>query len=245
MIPKIIHFCWLSNDPFPKKIARCIKSWEKHLVGYELKLWDYNSFPRGKSKWVDQAFDNKKYAFAADYIRAFALYTEGGIYLDTDVELLKNFDNFLHLPYFLGQENDSGLVEAAVMGSEKGNPVFKELLDYYDIHDFKRADGSLDTQTLPTRLYKILSNKGKLCIIHSIAGFDNLSNEIYLFTPEYFSPIHLINMKIEKSDNTVAIHHFAGTWKSPWHQYKKKIQQLIGPAFTTCIQRIKHLIVKH
>ena len=85
MIPKIIHYCWLSNDPYPAKIQHCINSWKKKLPGYEIKLWNLQNFPLEKSEWVKQAFEAKKYAFAADYIRCYALYTYGGIYLDSDV----------------------------------------------------------------------------------------------------------------------------------------------------------------
>lgn len=244
MIPKIIHFCWLSADPYPKKIAQCLKSWEKHLNGYEIRLWDYNRFPRGKSEWVDQAFDNKKYAFAADYIRAYALYHEGGIYLDSDVELIKNFDTFLHLPYIFGQECDSGLIEAAVMGTEKGNPVFKTLLDYYDTHTFMKKDQTFDILPLPARLNNILKQHGEIAVIDDVKSFSKDKQTVFLFTPDFFSPIHIINMRLEKTHNTVAIHHFAGSWKSPWSQLKKRIQRIIGPSLTNTVQNIKRYIIR-
>lgn len=241
MIPKIIHFCWLSNDPYPKKIADCIETWKHHLSDYEIKLWDYTRFPRGKSQWVDQAFDNKKFAFAADYIRAYALYYEGGIYLDSDVEVLKNFDEFLSIPYIFGQESDSGLIEAAVMGAEKGNPVFKTLLDYYDSKPFVTKDGTFDILPLPARLNAILQKQAKLEVIDSVESFKNNDKTICLFAPEFFSPIHIINMRLEKTDKTVSIHHFAGSWKSPWNQFKKRVQRIIGPVPTLIVQRIKHI----
>ena len=95
MIPKIIHLCWFSNDAYPKVISKCLATWDKYLKGYEIMLWNFDRFPKGKSKWVDEAFENKKYAFAADYIRAYALYNYGGIYLDSDVEVLKNLKPLL------------------------------------------------------------------------------------------------------------------------------------------------------
>lgn len=243
MIPKIIHFCWLSNDPYPKKIADCIKTWNQYLSGYEIRLWDYKRFPRGKSQWVDQAFDNKKFAFAADYIRAYALYHDGGIYLDSDVEVLKNFDEFLHLPYIFGQESDSGLIEAAVMGAEKGNPIFKTLLDYYDTHPFVLEDGSFDILPLPARLNAILRRHADLEIIGDVSEFKNDKETICLFKPEFFSPIHIINMRLEMTDKTVSIHHFAGSWKSPWNQFKKRVQRIIGPAPTLIVQSMKRKIL--
>ena len=97
MIPKIIHYCWLSEDPMPQELIKCVDTWHKYLKGYRFIKWDFSIFPKGKSRWVDQAFEKRKYAFAADYIRLYALYHHGGIYLDSDVEVLKSFDAFLEL----------------------------------------------------------------------------------------------------------------------------------------------------
>lgn len=241
MIPKIIHFCWLSADPYPKKIKRCIDSWGKHLDGYDIRLWDFNRFPRGKSKWVDQAFDNKKYAFAADYIRAYALYHEGGIYLDSDVETLDNFDKFLHLPYMLGIDSDSQCIEAAVMGSEKHNPLYKALLDYYDNRPFVNEDGSLNITPLPELLEPIAQSIGEKTVIERTDEFGQDSTKLYVFPPDYFSPIRLTTMELNLSPRTVTIHHLAGSWISGRERFKKNIQRFIGPKLTETIQKIKRL----
>ena len=140
MIPKIIHLCWLSGDPYPRKIQDCLDSWKKHLPSYEIILWDTKRFNIHEVPWVEQAFNTKKYAFAADYIRLYALYHHGGIYLDSDVEILKSLDNFLELPYFVGAET-SGTIEAAILGAEKGCDWFKCCLDYYEGRNFIREDG--------------------------------------------------------------------------------------------------------
>lgn len=103
MIPKIVHYCWLSEEPFPKIVKKCIETWHKILPDYDFMLWDLNRFPLDKCKWVKQAYQAKKYAFAADYIRLYALYHYGGIYLDTDVQVLKSYNDLLDLPYFIGQ----------------------------------------------------------------------------------------------------------------------------------------------
>ena len=133
MIPKIIHYCWLSNDPIPTNLQKYMKSWEKYLPDYEFWLWDFNRFDINSSIWVKEAFEAKKYAFAADYIRCYALYNYGGIYLDMDVEVLKSFNDLLHLPYFLCQE-EKAPIEAAVIGSEKHNKLFEKMQEYYNLH---------------------------------------------------------------------------------------------------------------
>lgn len=144
MIPKKIHFCWLSGDPYPPKIQYCIDSWEKYCPDYEIIKWDLNKFDIGSSTWCNEAFQSKKYAFAADFIRCYALTTEGGIYLDSDVEIFNNFDKFLHLPYFIGQEQ-GGEMEPAVIGSEPNNSFLNKLLDYYNSNHFITNSGGVIT----------------------------------------------------------------------------------------------------
>ena len=132
MIPKIIHLCWLSGDPYPRKIQDCLDSWKKHLPSYEIILWDTKRFNIHEVPWVEQAFNTKKYAFAADYIRLYALYHHGGIYLDSDVEILKSLDNFLELPYFVGAET-SGTIEEpkkVVTGSNAAWIIMKDEISY-------------------------------------------------------------------------------------------------------------------
>lgn len=141
MIPKIIHYCWLSGDSIPQDMQDWMKSWQK-LKGYEFVLWDLKRFDINKSKWVKDAFELKKYAFAADYIRAYALYNYGGIYMDMDVEVVKPFDDLLDQDYLLADENPLGL-EAGIMGAKKGFPLFKDVLDYYDSHGLLDEDGNL------------------------------------------------------------------------------------------------------
>lgn len=244
MIPKIIHYCWLSDDPFPPKIQRCIDSWKKVLPDYELRLWDFNRFPREKAAWVREAFDSKKYAFAADYIRSYALYTEGGIYLDSDVEVLKSFDGFLNLPYVLGQESTSGHIEAAVMAATKGSPLFKTILEHFEGRHFINEDGSMEICPMPLVLDKVIRKNFRRVDIGSISDFDFDPSHISVFPNDYFSPIHLKTMKLEKTKNTVAIHHFTGTWTTPYHRFKKSVQRFIGPHITWIIVSAKGLFKK-
>ena len=120
MIPKVIHLCWLSGDPYPPMIQSCIETWKKYCPDYDIMLWDTKQFNVNSIPWTKQAFEAKKFAFAADYIRLYAVYNYGGIYLDSDVEVLKSFDDVLELPYFVCQEVDSNSIELAAFGAEKG-----------------------------------------------------------------------------------------------------------------------------
>ena len=133
MIPKKIHFCWLSGDEFPPLIQYCINTWNKVLPDYEIILWDTNRFDINSVAWVKEAFEAKKYAFAADYIRLYAVYTEGGIYLDSDVEMIKSFNDLLPNKAFIGFEAATEAVEAAIFGGEPGIEWCRKAMEFY--HD--------------------------------------------------------------------------------------------------------------
>lgn len=150
MIPKIIHYCWLSDDPVPAELQRYMATWKDKLSGYEFVKWDFTRFPRGKSAWVDEAFENRKYAFAADYIRLYALYTMGGIYLDMDVEVLNDYDDLLDREYFLCYERgNEPCPEMATIGASKGCKWIGDMLNYYENRHFIKSDGTFDTLPLP------------------------------------------------------------------------------------------------
>ena len=214
MIPKIIHYCWLSGDPYPESIQRCIDSWKRVLPDYELILWDTKRFDLSSSQWVKQAFESKKYAFAADYIRMYALYHFGGIYLDSDVEVLKPFDDLLDLPYFLGQEKTPSGIEAATIGCEKGWPMAKLLLDRYDNLRFKGEDGHFDLRALPYTLRRCIEVNYQYNLIQDKTQFNYEEEVVNVFPVDYFSPKDWYNGKIVITPNTYSIHHFAASWMS-------------------------------
>ncbi len=218
MIPKIIHLCWLSGDPYPAKIARCLKTWEQHLPDYEVVLWDTNRFDLNSSIWVKQAFEKKKYAFAADYIRFFALYHMGGIYLDSDVEVLKSFDDLLDLPYFMGAEK-AQTPEAAIMGAEKGCDWIKACLDYYTDRPFINEDGSLNIQTVPDIMIRQIERIKPIRVLSlddslNIRKLD-MQREVLEFNDAFFSPKVFDSREVEITPYTYAIHHYQNSWFSP------------------------------
>lgn len=202
-IPKIIHYCWLSGDPYPELVKRCMQSWKEQLPDYELMLWDMNRFDIHSVAWVEQACVVKKWAFAADYIRLYALYNYGGIYLDCDVEVLKSFDDLLNRVYFFGREHtpdrieNQNSIEAATFGAEKGLPFLKNVMTFYELHDFCDKNGFLNTTTLPTVMARVLRN-----------------NPLEIFPMDYFSPKNTRTLALEMSKKTHSIHHFNGSWHS-------------------------------
>lgn len=211
MIPKIIHYCWLSGDPIPKKLTECMQSWKLHLPDYEFKLWDKNQFDINTVEWVREAFDNKKYAFAADYIRLYALYTEGGIYLDMDVEIVKSFNNLLNREYILGYEKEKG-IEAGIMGATAEAAWLKKCLNYYKDRHFVNPDGSFNTRPLPRIIYSVLKD--------DLKSMEIFTNEV-LTAKSYYTGEYNI------TDKTYTIHHFAGSWLSPVEKLSFEIKSRI------------------
>lgn len=160
-IPKIIHYCWLSDNPVPEELQNYMATWKKHLPDYEFIKWDFSRFDIDSSAWVKEAFENKKYAFAADYIRMYALYTMGGIYLDMDVEVLKPYDDLLSMDYFICYENgEEQMPEMATLGARKGCEWVGQILDYYKDRNFIKTDGTFDTKPLPQVAKAVLQAEG-------------------------------------------------------------------------------------
>ncbi|MFC5684428.1 glycosyltransferase family 32 protein [Flavobacterium sp. MAHUQ-51] len=246
MIPKIIHYCWLSDDIFPDNIQKCIESWKKNLPDYEFILWDTKRFPLENSIWVKQAFETKKYAFAADYIRLYAVYNYGGIYLDSDVEVLKGFDELLELPYFVGTEGD-GIIEAGVFGAEKKTDWLGYCLEYYEGKTFVKVDGSFDTVTLPKIMMKQIGAKRKIVEMPQEQVINNrtlLENKdfLYLFSKEYFCAKNLGTGELENTINTYTIHHFAMSWILSKNKFlpnlKRKLMSVLGVKTISWIIRV-------
>lgn len=215
MIPKIVHYCWLSlnNDPLPESVKDCVETWKKHLPDYEFKLWDFSVFDIESSQWVKDAYYSKKYAFAADYIRCYALYNYGGIYLDCDVEVLKSFDPLLHLPYFIGREQSEYGIESAIIGFEKGNTLVADLLDYYKNRRFFLGNDKFDKRPIPSIIAECINKKYQQKEINSIEEFDYSPNVISVFNTLYFSPKKWDTKELVKSPLSYTIHHYSGTWK--------------------------------
>ena len=227
MIPKIIHYCWLSNEPFPDDVQAYMATWKKHLPDYEFKLWNFSCFDIESSRWVKEAFMYRKYAFAADYIRIYALYNYGGIYLDTDVEVLKSYNDLLELPYFIGRERskDEGevAIEAATIGFEKGHPLLKDILNYYDKRKFHIKGRKFDIRTLPYIILIHIQKNYMWKRVKSVADFDYDSSIITLLPEDYFSPKTWFSKELAVTPNTYSIHHFAGSWKKK-HKWEDKMR---------------------
>ena len=230
MIPKIIHYCWLSNDPIPKDLKKYMKSWKEKLYDYEFILWDLNRFDLNRSLWVKQAFEAKKYAFAADYIRLYAVYNYGGIYMDMDVEVIKSFNDLLRNDYILGYEAAKGL-EAGVFGAPKKAPWVKEVLEYYTSKEFALPNGLYNDTPLPI-------------IMDEVLNADYITNKKIVPLPtDFLTAKSYKTGKITITPNTYTIHHFAGSWKSWDEKMKIIIARIIGTKLTLILGNARRCII--
>ena len=230
MIPKIIHYCWLSGEDFPEKIQNCINSWKNKLPDWKIKLWDKNSFDIESISWTKQAFLEGKYAFVSDYIRFYALYNYGGVYLDSDVEVLKSLDDFLEYKTFFSYEY-TGLPEAAVVGSEPKVAWIKNALEWYESHDFRRQDGSLNIIIAPLIVRYAFEKQYDIKLIDSEQVVE--INKVIILPYYYFSPKNGYTGELLPITRSYTIHHYTGSWvkKTLKVKMKKNFHQFIINCF--------------
>lgn len=223
MMPKIIHYCWFGRGEMPELVAQCIASWHTHMPDWEYRLWTEASLTQtlsplkgGEDCWLDympayvrEAYAAKKYAFVSDYVRLWALEREGGLYLDTDVEVLRSFEPLLNDIAFIGLEESLALLPGTcVMACESHCQWVKDMLATYDGAHFLRDDGTLDMTTNVQRLGERMLQDG-LMRERKVQYLSHWGLRVY--THDYFSPITSTRV-MRKSKNTYCIHRYAGSW---------------------------------
>lgn len=238
-IPKIIHYCWFGNREIPKFESKCIKTWRNLLPDYEFVLWNEDNFDVRSNEWVRKAYEEKKYAFVADYVRLYALIKYGGIYLDTDVKMLKSFDNLLHLDGFMCFEDLAGeLIATCVIGMKKGHEFLEELLEYYN-RDFDADDIVNNFKSNALMFTEKLKSHGL-----QLNGQKQIVKEISIFPRTYFCPMDYFS-NWDKTEDTYCIHLFSGSWL-PESEYnrlagRRKLWWRIGKYIYVHLKRFKFI----
>jgi len=239
MIPKIIHYCWLSGEKYPDLVLECMNCWKQILPDYEFCLWDGKRFDIDSSVWVKEAVACGMYAFASDYIRLYALFNYGGIYLDCDVEVIKRFDDLLALPYFICKENSRQEIEAAVIGAEKGCEWIGVCLKYYTDKHFEKRINNHSKIVLPYIITQALRPYYRFRDVDSIINFGTDNSVIYRFPADYFSPKSYVTKRIVLTGNTYCVHHFAGTWQPWWKKFLLKLWLPLSVKYPMITDKIK------
>jgi hypothetical protein len=239
MIPKVIHYCWFGRATVPKLALMCIESWKQYLPDYELRLWDETTFDVSSNPYTKEAFEAKKYAFVSDYVRLYALYMHGGVYMDTDVEVLKSLDSLLKLSAFSGFETEKD-VPTGIMASEPLGEWVKEMLNYYSDRHFRLLDGHYDTTTNVQIISGIMASNG----LKMNNSYQFYKQCMHIFPKEYFCPKSRTG-NITLTQNTYCIHHFAGSWLPIHLKVKKYIfSKIIGIKYTLVLVKLKRKIMK-
>ena len=252
MIPKVIHYCWFGKGQMPEKEQKCIESWKKFFPDFEIKKWDESNFDYSSCKFSRQAYDKEKYAFVSDYARAKILYEEGGLYFDTDVEIIKDFPKGA-MKLFSGPKNKRGIknfmgferrhfIGTAVMAAEKKDKIIKQLLDYYESHDFLNKNGEIDNIANVSILTDIMREYGLV-----LGGNKQVVEGFAIFNREFFYPKKLGEEEFRITDETCAIHKYSSSWMSE-REFKRGNSKLwinVGrPIFRTARNAIVKILGK-
>lgn len=226
----------------PELALKCIASWHKYLPEYEYKLWNEDTFDINSVPYVKEAYEARKFAFITDYIRLWALNKFGGVYMDTDVEILRPLDEFIKLPAFTGYEASSSMAPVTGLMASAANGVWvKEQLAYYDDKHFRRADGTLDLTPNTITISKIMTDNG--FVIDGKYGV--YKNDMHVFPVDYFCPLTSTRV-LKLTANTACIHHFAGSWveRTPWQKFKNWFfEKVLGRKLTDKLVQVKRRMV--
>ena len=242
MIPKIIHYCWFGGNPLPPLAEKCIASWRKFLPDYEIREWNENNFDVNMIPYTAEAYRLGKYAFVSDYARFWILYKYGGVYFDTDVEVIRPLDDIIERGCFMGCESDAekgatlSVAPGLGLGVNPGLGLIEKILAYYEsaVFDFKPDIRSMTTVVHITT--EILKKNG----LEEISGIQKVDG-VYIYPREYFCPINVITGKMHITSNTRTVHHYSGSWIGDKFSIKDKIKSFLPEWFVLFLIRAKSL----
>lgn len=230
MIPKIIHYCWFGGNPLPESAIKCIESWKKYFPDYEIKEWNESNYDVHKIPYIHEAYEAKKYAFVSDYARFDILYQYGGIYFDTDVEVIKSMDDIIAKGPFFGIEVDGDekkdempkVAPGLCLGANPGMEFYKTFLEELGKHHFIVEGGFKNTVKMLPLTRKLLKARGMQNHnrIQEVDGFT-------LYPAEYFNPLEYATGELHITPNTRSIHWYMASWTKPQPEWMKKLKQFM------------------
>lgn len=222
MIPKIIHYCWFGRGPMPSSAYKCINSWQKFLPNYEIKLWNEDNFDVNIIPYTQEAYEAKKYAFVSDFARFWILHKYGGLYFDTDVEIIRPLNDLIERGPFMGCEKDSqtsqrgdctccAVAPGLGLGVNPGLGLYKEIIDLYSSLHFTMSDNGMPPKTIVDYTTTVLCKHGL-----KVANDIQFCAGVWIYPKEYFAPKDVDTHLLEITDNTRTIHHYDASW-AEWY----------------------------
>jgi hypothetical protein len=207
MIDKTINYVWLGNNQMPDEALKCIETWRKFCPEYKIVEWNESNLDFSDCKYAVQAYEAKMWAFVSDYARMKILRDNGGVYMDVDVELVKNIDRLLHHEAFMGFEDGLVVNTGLIAGSESNHRLFADLVDRYQTYEFVNFDGTLN-------LTPCVEYQTALLMENGLIKEDKIQvvDDITIYPMEYFSPFNHRTGILNVTENTYSIHNYAGTW---------------------------------
>ena len=238
MIPKIIHYCWFGGNPLPELAQKCIASWKKHCPDYEIREWNESNFDVTSCDYAREAYEAKKWAFVTDYARLAIIYEYGGVYLDTDVELISSLNQFLDDTCFMGIEKGNHIATGLGFGSVPKNQTIKELLELYNHISFYNSDGTIKLITCPIITTDHFIKKGFLK-----EDKKQVIENVVIYPSEFFCPLSPGEDKCVITDNTISIHHYSASWIPDETLYIQKLKRILLKKFTERVANRLSLII--
>lgn len=231
MVEKKIHYCWFGKNPLPENAKKCIASWKKFFPDYEIIEWNESNCDFESCSYVKEAYKLKKWAFVSDYIRFKVLYEYGGLYFDTDVEVIKSFLPILKQGNFMGCEATADdykkvypvkVASGLGMGTSKYNKLIKTILEDIEKDSFIYPNGSINKKTIVDRVTEILKKEG----LKNINKVQKV-NDFFIYTPEYFCPLNFDTQNLNITNNTYSIHWYDGSWLDEKMEKRQKTKVAI------------------
>lgn len=219
MIPKIIHYCWFGRNEMPESARKCIESWKKYCPDYKIIEWNEDNYDVHKNRYMSDAYKNKKWGFVPDYARLDIIHEYGGIYMDTDVELIKPIDDLLKYDSYAGLEEPGTVAFGLGFGAEKGNHLVKEMMNSYENLSFYNGDGSLNLVPSPVYQTRVLKHHGL-----SDVNENQIVEGMHIFATDYFCPIEFSTNIMHITSNTRSIHYFTASWYTPKQAALRKLK---------------------
>lgn len=242
-IPKIIHYGWFGGKEKSKFIKKCIETWQKKLPDYEIREWNETNFDLDGHLFAKEAYEAGKYAFVSDYVRVYTIYHQGGIYFDTDIEVRKDFTDKLNGASVVFAFELPDTVMTGFFAAEKGNPIVKQILDYYDQLSFYDENGNMRMTPNPV----IFAEKAKANGVIFNGQYQEFGDGMRIYPNEVFGGYNVYDMVYTITDNTVLVHHYTGTWKTVWEDIpvfmKKGFLKIFGVGVYKKIRDLKHRIL--